>query len=246
MVNQFYMKKESLNKFSVIEGAGPVDCIISEIRDLIAAGNIKPGDRLPSQRKIAEQMQVGRMHVRDAIGKLEFYGILKTYPQSGTYIAGLGIEALNGLIANVLKLEQKDFASLVETRVLLEIESAGLAAERRTDSNLADIKQALENYHFKIKDNNQAVSEDMLFHLAIAEATQNGVLKSLLMIIIPDIIKSYLDRKVSDRDDLNKRYRQHKKIFECIMERDKEKASLFMKEHLKDILALGRNNNNFK
>ena len=240
------MKEEFDKKFSVIEGIGRVDRIISEIRDMIATGKIKPGERLPSERKMAENMRVGRMHVRDAIRKLEFYGILETYPQSGTYVAGLGIEALNGLIANVLRLEEKDFASLVETRVLLEIESAGLAAERRTEANIKDIERTLTNYHFKIKDNNQAVSEDMLFHLAIAEATQNAVLKSLLMIIIPDIITSYLNRKVSDKDDLEKRYRQHKRIFECIADRDKANASLLMKNHLKDILALGKMTNDLK
>jgi len=75
---------ELLNNFSQIVIETPVDQIIRQIKELITSGQLNPGDRLPPERKLCEKLGVGRTHLRDALKKLEFYGILKTHPQSGT------------------------------------------------------------------------------------------------------------------------------------------------------------------
>ncbi|MEL6926959.1 MAG: GntR family transcriptional regulator, partial [Bacteroidota bacterium] len=205
-----------LSSFKEIKFETPVDKIIRQIRSLISSGQLKPGDRLPPERKLAERLGVGRTNVRDAIRKLEFYGILKTLPQSGTIVAGMGISALEGLISDVLKIENSDFASLVETRVLLETQGAKLAAQRRTDEDLKMIKKALIDYEQKVEKGEQAVEEDLLFHLKIAEASKNNVLKSLMLIIIPDIISSFIKLDVC-KDGRNLRAMQeHRSIVEHI------------------------------
>ena len=99
-----------LDTFKEIKIETPVDKIIRQIRALITSGQLKPGAKLPSERKLAEKLGVGRSSVREALQKLEFYGILKTVPQSGTLVAGMGITALEGLITDVLKIENSDFA----------------------------------------------------------------------------------------------------------------------------------------
>lgn len=230
-----------INNFKQIVVTKPVDIIISQIRELITSGQLKPGDKLPSERKLSEKLNIGRTHVRDAIRKLEFYGILKTLPQSGTVVAGIGMTALEGLISDVLHLENSDFNSLVETRVILEIESAKLASQRRTEEDLIELEQALEKYFLKINKSEPAIEEDMMFHLKIAEASQNNVLKSLMLIIIPDILTSYNKYKICDNDRLRKRYNEHKLLFECIKNQDPEKAGNLMQIHLSDILELGKN-----
>ena len=139
-----------LDRFSEIKVESPVDKIIRKIRTLITNGELSPGDKLPPERKLSEKFGVGRSVVRDAIRKLEFYGIVKTLPQSGTVIEGMGIVALEGLITDVLNIEKTDFKSLVETRLLLEIESAGKAAERITVDDIAILENALNAYEKKI------------------------------------------------------------------------------------------------
>ncbi|MCF8390694.1 MAG: FadR family transcriptional regulator [Bacteroidales bacterium] len=229
-----------IENFKEISITKPADIIISQIRELIISKQLKPGDKLPSERQLSEKLNIGRTYVRDAIKKLEFYGILKTNPQSGTYVAGIGLTALEGLITNLLQIEKPDFASLVETRVILEIQSARLAAERRTDANLFDIENSLNNYYKKISNHEAAVDEDMMFHLRIAEASQNRVLKSLMLIIIPDILTSYNKYKVcSDETDLN-RYNEHMEVFEQIIAKNADAASEKMRNHLRDILQLGK------
>src|SRR3954471_1698171 len=110
--------KEVLHRFKEVSLEKPVDVIIRQIKELLISGQLKPGDKLPPERKLSEQFNVGRTHVREAIRKLEFYGILKTRPQSGTFVASIGITALENLIADVLKIDTPSFVSLVETRVL--------------------------------------------------------------------------------------------------------------------------------
>ena len=225
-----------LDNFSEIKVDNPADKIIRQIRSLITSGQLKPGDKLPPERKLAEAFGVGRTPVRDAIRKLEFYGIVKTQPQSGTVVAGLGITALEGLITDVLEIEEADFASLVETRVLLEIEGAVKAAERRTPDDIIAIRKALEAYEEKIEKEETAVEEDLLFHLKIAEASKNKVLKSLMLIITPDIVKSYVDLKVCSDNTNEITVEQHRNILQYIIDQDIENVKLEMRKHLKEVL----------
>ena len=214
----------------------PADKIIDQIRYLITSGELKPGDKLPPERKLSDKFGVSRSAVREAIQKLEFYGILKTLPQSGTVVAGMGLKALEGLITNVLRLEPSDFTSLVETRVILEVNAAKFAAERRTDNDIIAISNALHEYETKIYKGEAAVEEDLLFHLKIAEASKNAALKSFMLIIIPDIIKNFVDLKVCEDGRFNKTVEEHQEIMQHIINQDSEKAGVAMSNHLQDVI----------
>ncbi|MDP5169174.1 MAG: GntR family transcriptional regulator [Bacteroidia bacterium] len=229
--------KHLLSNFREIVMQDPVDVIIQQIRSLISSGSIRPGDKLPPERKLAEKLGVSRSHVRDAIKKLEFYGILKTLPQSGTIVAGMGITALEGLISDVLLLEKHDFRSLVETRVLLETQAAHMAALRRNDQDIRDIELALAAYEEKVMNGQIAVEEDLMFHLKIAEASKNNVLKSLMLIITPDIISSFTERKVCEDGRSFLALKEHKIIFEHIKNQEATLVIEAMKHHLSDIVS---------
>lgn len=229
-----------LENFQEIIIESPADKISRQIRGLITSGQLKPGDRLPPERKLAERLGVGRTHVREALQKLEFYGILKTLPQSGTIVAGLGITALEGLISDVLQLENSDFAALVETRVILETQAAKLAAQRRTEEDLISIRKALEAYEVKAEQNEQAVEEDLLFHLKIAEASKNSVLKSLMLIITPDIINSFIKLEICKDGRFLQALQEHKIIFEHIVHQQPEQAAEAMRIHLRGVLDYSR------
>jgi len=225
-----------LDNFSEIKVENPSDKIIRQIRALISSGQLNPGDKLPPERKLAEKFGVGRSVVRDAIRKLEFYGIVKTQPQSGTVIAGMGIVALEGLIADVLNLEQSEFHSLVETRVLLEVNAAGRAAERRTSNDIVVLTNALSAYENKLAEGESAVEEDLLFHIKIAEASRNPVLKSLMLIITPDIVKNFTELNICSDTRNNRTIEEHREILDCIVRQDSQAAEQAMNKHLKDLL----------
>lgn len=225
-----------LHNFSEITVEAPSDKIIRQIRALITAGQLKPGDKLPPERKLAEKFGVGRSVVRDAIRKLEFYGIVKTQPQSGTLIAGMGIVALEGLITDVLNIEETDLQSLVETRVLLEVNAAGRAAERRTTQDIVNLTNALNAYEKKVALGESAVEEDLLFHIKIAEASGNKVLKTLMLIITPDIVKKFNQYNVCAIDGKEKTVQDHRNILNFIIDQQPKSAEQAMKDHLQDVI----------
>ena len=74
------------------------DIIIEQIRDLVSKGVIKPGDRLPSESNLARTFGVKRGKVREALRRMELFGVLKTSPQSGTYVNGFGCKTVNGIL----------------------------------------------------------------------------------------------------------------------------------------------------
>ncbi len=228
---------ENLQKITIEK---PVDKIISQIRGLITSGEINPGDKLPPERKLAEYFGVGRAHVRDAIKKLEFYGILKTLPQSGTVVSGIGIVALEGLITDVIQLEEHDFRSLVETRVLLEKQTARLAAQKRTNDDIVQLTNALKAHEHKVKQGLPAVEEDLLFHIKIAESGKNNVLKSLMMIITPDIVSNFNELKVCNDDNVFKSVNDHETILGHIINQKPDLAATSMEHHLKDVLEISK------
>ena len=228
-----------LNSLEKINIEKPVDLIIRQIKNLVSSGELKPGAKLPPERKLAEHLGVGRSSVRDAINKLEFYGILKTQPQNGTFVEGIGIVALEGLITDVLEIEEADFQSLVETRVLLEKQTAFDAATKRTEYDLDQIKRALDAYESKIRAGQQAVEEDFLFHIKIAEASKNNVMKSLMLVITPDIIKNYNRLKVCNTPTINT-LQEHRNILDHIIKKDSKSAVHAMELHLTDVLQFSK------
>ncbi|WP_136480707.1 FadR/GntR family transcriptional regulator [Cognatitamlana onchidii] len=205
--------------------------IIGKIKELINYKNLEPGDKLPSERMLSEKFGVTRSNVRDAIQKLEFYGLLKSIPQSGTFVANIGVIAMNGMIDDILRLETPDFKSLVETRILLELKTVRLAALRRTDEDLKNIETALNDYKQKVLSGQDAVQEDLLFHLAIAKASGNSTMNTFMLTITPQIIMNFEKYHVCDKNQAVLGIKEHTDIFEAIKNQDSKMAKQKMKDH---------------
>nr|WP_321232026.1 FadR/GntR family transcriptional regulator [uncultured Psychroserpens sp.] len=207
------------------------NAIISKIGDLINHKNLEPGDKLPSERMLSEKFGVSRSNVREAIQKLEFYGLLNSIPQSGTFVANIGVIAMNGMIEDILRLEDPDFKSLVETRILLELKTVRLAAIRRTEEDLEKLKEALDAYTQKVLDGEDAVQEDLLFHLAIAKASGNSTMNTFMLIITPGIITNFEKYHVCDKGLAQRGIKEHEEIFDAIKRQKPQLAKAKMKEH---------------
>ena len=205
--------------------------IISEIRKHINNKNLEPGDKLPSERVFSEKLEVSRNNVREAIQKLEFYGLLISKPQSGTFVANIGIIALNGMIDDILGLKEPNFKSLVETRILLELKTVSLAATRRTEEDLKRIKEAIDAYEAKVLKGEDSVQEDLLFHLSIAKASGNSSMETFMLIITPEIITNFEKHHVCDENQKFIAIDDHKAIYESIEKKDPQLAKQKMKHH---------------
>lgn len=225
-------QRSSLEHFKEIELKKPSDIIIKQIRDLISDGVFKPGDRLPSERSLTERLNIGRGYVRDAIQKLEFYGILKTIPQKGTFVASLGVNALEGLISNILKLEKDDFLSLMETRAILEVQAAKLAASRADNNGLKELEETHHRFREQVEAGNPGQDEDLLFHLKISELSNNSVLSSLISLISPDILRLSRDKDTCREERFLNAFQEHEAILQAILQRNPNLAEEAMQKHM--------------
>lgn len=226
----------------------PVDSIIKQIKGQLNEGLLHPGDKLPSERKLAENFGISRAYIRTAIKRLEFYGILKTLPQRGTFVAGLDISDLQTLIQDALQIESYDLYSLAETRLILETNIVKLSCQRRTEEDIIKIENHIYAYEEKIATGVPAVEEDLSFHRQIAETSKNTVLKSMMLIITPDLMTNY--RKFWNVCDSPKRSiaaMEHRLLLEYIRKKDEEGATNMIAQHLRGIMEYAKSqslNNN--
>ena len=227
--------------------------IIFKIRDLILHKNLEPGDKLPSERVLAEKFDVTRKNVKEAISKLALYGLVKSIPQSGTILANIGQTALVGIIENILELKKDDFKSLVETRILLELKTAELAAKKRTKKDLKEIEKRLNKFSKKLLKGEDAIQEDLLFHLAIAKACGNSTIYTTMLQITPKLISVFEynrvinNRKHPSKFDDNKiannaidvlEVKRHVAIYEAIRDQNAPLAVKCMKKHFEEVVEI--------
>lgn len=213
-----------------------MDLVINQIRDLIHTGILKPGDRLPSEKSIEQKMQIPRGPINKALRRLETYGILKTIPQSGTYVASIGVDALEGLLTNVLKFEDRELEALDDTRYILEIYAAELAAERATEQQIEELDEVQQEIARKIEEGASSFDEDMVFHLKIADICGNPILKSIITMLISDVLQFFKDfeQKVGKekvRSRLLDATEEHQRIMTAVKQRDPVKAAEAMRRH---------------
>lgn len=204
--------------------------VITKIRDLVNSRNLAEGHKLPSERFMSDMFGVNRNQIREAIRKLEFYGVLKSVAQSGT-VLNIGLIGFNGIINEIVSLDNPSFVELVETRIALELKTVCLAAKRRTDNDLKFIQEALNAYKSKIINNEDFLEDDLLFHLAIAKASKNNTMLTLMLLITPPILASYDKDKVCEGDKVVSEIKKHEDIFLAIEAKDEKLAKKMMQEH---------------
>lgn len=225
-----------IDKIKQVAIQKPADSIIKQIRDLITSGDLNPGDRLPAERTFAEKFGVGRAHVREAIKKLEVYGILKTLPQSGTFVAAVGSKPLEDLIAGVIDPEKDDIDALLETRLILEVNAARLAARHASRDDLIELIRIHETFRRQIKTGDAGLAEDHQFHLKVAALSKNPVLCSLITFMVRHT-HDYPQENVHDPDKINPiTLWEHESILQAIKQKDPNRAAISMEEHMKTVI----------
>lgn len=210
--------------------------VVAYISDNIRAGRIKPGDKLPTESEIMRTLGISRTVVREALSHMQAAGMVETRHGIGTFVLqpspsqGLGIDP-NTVVT------MRDVLAILELRISLETEAAGLAANRRTDAQLHTLRLALDTLHANAKHGVDTVEADMAFHLAIALASDNRYFHDILCQLGINIIpRSRLNSaKLAQADPgayLERVIREHEDIFNAIARQDPESARAAMRTHL--------------
>jgi len=208
--------------------------IVNQIQDLIVQEQLQPGDKLPPERQLIEQFGVSRTVVREAIRALEEKGLVEVKHGSGVYVSQLSPDSVSGPLALFLRVSRGSLIALLEVREILEVEIAGLAAERATEEDKKEMERALL-YEAEILDtSDQRFETDLRFHELIAKATHNEVLPILLN-PLAELLRE--NRRVIGElpEMIELSLRDHQAILEALKNKDKEQAREAMRRHLQAV-----------
>lgn len=214
-------------------GEGSTEQVIAHVRGLIDHGQLKPGDRLPAERDLAVQVGVSRPTIRAGLRALAAMGVVQSRHGSGTYIPDgppvLGSEPLSFLAA----LHGFTRDEMYEARRVLEVGATGLAAERALPEHMATIAEEVSNLFASMEAPEVFLVHDIRFHRAVAEASGNPILASLVEMVSALYYEQRRDTaaRASGRD-LRDAAEAHRQIYQAIRARDVEKARATMNHHL--------------
>jgi GntR family transcriptional repressor for pyruvate dehydrogenase complex len=211
----------------------------ADLLRFIADNRLKTGGKLPPVEQLCQKFAVSRTVVREAIASLKAEGRLRSLRGSGVYVAEPDGRAGGSAMFMAAPQEIGDVLEFMEFRIAVEVEAAGLAAERRTETNLLRMGQAMTQFSSLMTGNGLASSADRAFHGAIADAANNPRFRLFVDAMGERLIPrralgaSFADDK--DRSDFLETIEiEHQRIFDAIHDREPDKARLAMRRHLED------------
>jgi GntR family transcriptional regulator, transcriptional repressor for pyruvate dehydrogenase complex len=221
-------------KFKVIRptGSGPATAqVVAQVSDLIKGEGLKPGDRLPPERELARQLGISRPSLRAGLRSLISMGVLKSRQGAGTFIAD-GPPALDSEPLRLLAtLHGFSFDNMFETRSILEVGAAGLAAERATGDQLATLAEEITEMYANIDDPQQYLLHDIRFHQAVAAASGNPTLATLVEMVAA-VMYERRRETIGRAHDFRESLDLHKQIYRAIRGRQPHEARGAMREHI--------------
>jgi len=211
------------------------DVIISQIRDAVLSGKLKPGDRLASEKELVAEFDVSKATLREALRALEVMGLVESRKgaSGGVFITEVKLQTTIHSMMNFLHFHSLSISELTMIRYFLEPSIARLAVSRINDTDLVTLESYINEVDGDFSNNNL---KDIGFHRYLARVTNNSML-----ILIVDFIESHLDEIKQSLPLTGDFYlmvrKAHHRILRCLKERDGESASNAMAQ---DVLEVGK------
>lgn len=210
--------------------------VMQRLLEYIRSGSVSPGEPLPSQDKLAARLGVSRPILREAMQGLASLGVLEIRPGSGCYVrepdALPGVDALVDVFSHEAALE------VLEARMAIEVEGAGLAAARRTGQDLERLREILGRIRLGVERSASTVDATSEFHEALMQAAHNSVLARLGRLLRQPIRIGTLRIEHAMPETMEGEYEVHRVILDAVEAGDPERAREVMREHL--TIAHGR------
>ena len=224
-------KQEMAQKLLRVEAREPISAEIArKLLEYLLSGVLMPGERLPSERELSRTFGVGRSAVRDALKPLSLLGIIDVRQGDGTYLRATESELLPKAVEWGLLLGEQSAVDLVEARRHIEVALATLAAQRRSEEDLSELRRLLREMQDAGSDD-EFIEADIAFHLRLAEAAGNSVLSGILT-NIRSLIQVWITRVTRAADSIAPSYQEHVPIMAAVEARDPAAAAAAMGAHL--------------
>jgi GntR family transcriptional repressor for pyruvate dehydrogenase complex len=210
--------------------------VVEELADRIRDGRLGPGAKLATEAALMSEFGVSRTVIREALSKMQASSLVETRHGVGTFVTGHADSAVFRIRRDQLA-TLRDVVAMLELRIGVESEAAGLAAQRRSATNLETMRQALFAFTQAVEQGADAVGADFRFHLEITRATQNAHFESLVQTLGTAIIpRARLDPSAATAEErqvyLRRVNAEHGSILDAITHRDSEAARAAMRTHL--------------
>jgi GntR family transcriptional repressor for pyruvate dehydrogenase complex len=202
----------------------------------IRGGNLKPGEKLPTEQELIARFDVSRTVIREAMASLRSEGLVNSRQGSGVFVTDPQGSPTFRIVSNEVR-TLAEVQNVLHLRLAVEVEAAGMAAEHRTEADLAAMSRHLDALDASIAAGGNAVESDFAFHLAISTATGNPYFERFLHFLGPVIIPRQSIRPVSETPEQRRHYleqvqTEHHRIVRAIERRNAEAARFTLREHL--------------
>ena len=205
----------------------------------IRAGDLKPGDRLDSVEQLAEQLQVSRSAIREALSALKAMGLIEIKQGSGTFVKNSPSKPLDFPLSTLSLTNKKDVSHLLKVRKIIEVGAAASAAIHRTEDDLQEMLRILDDMKLAQGDGELGEKADFQFHAAISAASQNPLLATILDQVSGLMIETMKETRriwlYSKKTTSEKLYDEHMQIFLAIKQQNEELAKHAMSSHLSNV-----------
>ncbi len=240
------MKQKPL--FLALKGKRVFDEIADQIKNLIYSGVFRPGDKLPSQRELASQFNVGHMVVREALRVLEQSGLIymKQGSQGGGFIKEADTTVMTNSISDRMKIGNVSLKHLTEVRLGIEQLVLELAMQRITDEDLERLRKNIAETDAIVSKGGRSLKLNVEFHLLLGSASKNPLFEMIVESVM-NVFDSFLEPMKPDIEYGNEVLASHKAIYAAIKDRNVPAAHEIMEKHLLHVnnrlLSNVRNNN---
>jgi len=210
--------------------------VARNVLNYLLTSDLRRGDRLPSERELAQAAGVARSVMREALKALGFLGLIDVRPGDGTYLASTESAILPEVVEWSLLLGEKPTQDVIEMRAYMEVAVARTSAARRDDLQLERMRTHLEGMRSSIGDRSAFRDADVAFHLAMAEASGN-ILFGRILDSMQALLMVWSKKTLENSDDLFAYYEEHLTVFEAVEAQDADAAATAMRHHMTRALA---------
>lgn len=218
--------------YTPIHTARLYEQIVDQVEARILNGELKPGDKLPTERELAEQFGVSRTAVREAVKALIQAGLIEAHPGRGTFVTSRVPTGVRIMLDQMIKANKTDGTrNLLEVREILEPEIAVLAAARATEEHIAAMRRAIEVMQHSLDDIDVFIEADMDFHLALSAGTCNPLFVALMDSLV-DVLRETRKQIALVDGGMQRAQEHHRRILDAVSRHDVAAVRQAMRDHL--------------
>lgn len=220
--------------YQAVSSSRMSEAIVDQIRTLIRTAQLRPGDRLPSERDLGERMGVSRVTVREALRVLEASGLIeiRVGARGGAFVTAPSSSRIGSGLADLISLSPLTAAEVTEARQIVELGIIPLVVERATDRDIDELRDMVRQHQHALKQGEYGMAMSAAFHVRVAACTHNTAIEMLVHSFHGPLLMSLREAQVAAPLMGHKGTTEHRDFVEALAARDADRAEQIMRTHL--------------